>query len=77
MKDSNILAYQTRLSAIFTSADKSCLTYTYPTRGIDKNRITTRVANTLVAYYVVKTLEVDIIVTSYTTSTFNMADVNV
>ena len=30
------LAYPTRLSAIFTSADKSYLTYPYPTRGIDK-----------------------------------------
>ena len=27
------LAYQTRVSAIFTSAEKSYLTYLYPTRG--------------------------------------------
>ena len=44
------LAYQTRFTAIFTSADKSYLrpTYLYPTRGIDKKRIITRVVNTLV-----------------------------
>ena len=44
IKDSYILAYQTRFSAIFTSADKSYLTYPYPTRGIDKKQRTTRVA---------------------------------
>ena len=43
-----LLAYQIRFSMIFTSADKSYLTYTYPTRGIDKNRITARFVNTLV-----------------------------
>ena len=37
---------------IFTSAVKSYLTYPYPTRGIYKNRITTRVVNTLVVYEV-------------------------
>ena len=42
------LAHQTRFSAIFSSADKIYLTYPYPTRGIDKKRITTRVVNTLV-----------------------------
>ena len=44
-------APQTRFSlfAICISADKSYLTYPYPTpRGIDKKRITTRVINTLV-----------------------------
>ena len=35
-------------SAIFTGADKSYLTYPYPTRGIDKKRTTTCVVNTLV-----------------------------
>ena len=45
--DKTFLIYQTRFSAIFTSADKSYLTYPYPTRGIDKKRITTRVVNTL------------------------------
>ena len=34
--------------AIFTSADKSYLTYPYPTPGMDKNKKTTRAANTLV-----------------------------
>ena len=64
-----------------TVKDTYNLTYPYPTRGIDKNRITTRVVNIL--FYrrsrnsVVKTLGVDIIVTSYMTSTFNMADVKV
>ena len=48
MMDSIFLAHQIRFSVIFTSADKSHLTYPYPTRGIDKNRITTRVVNTLV-----------------------------
>ena len=45
-------AYQTRKSEISTGAVKSYLTYPYPTRGIDKNRITTRVVNTLVVYEV-------------------------
>ena len=36
-----VLAYLTRFSVIFTSADKSCLTYPYPTRWKDKNRIPT------------------------------------
>ena len=31
-----------------TSADKSYLTYPYPTRGMDKNRKTTYAANTLI-----------------------------
>ena len=44
----HFLAHQTRFSAIFTSADKSYLTYRYPTRGIDKKCITTRDVNTLV-----------------------------
>ena len=39
------LAYRTRFSAIFTSADKPYLTYPYPIRGIDKKRITTPVVN--------------------------------
>ena len=43
-----ILAHQTRFSMIFTSADKSYLTYPYLTRGIDKNRKPTHIANTLV-----------------------------
>ena len=43
------LAYQTRFSAIFSSANKSYFTYHYPTCGIDKKkRITTRVVNTLI-----------------------------
>ena len=46
--DHYILAYQTKFSAIFTSADKACLTYPYPTRWTDKKRITARVVNTLV-----------------------------
>ena len=37
-----------RLSYIPLSEHKSYLTYPYPTRGIDKKRITTRVVNTLV-----------------------------
>ena len=47
-QDTSFLAYQTRFNTIFTSADKSYLTYPYPTRGIDKNRIPTHVVNTLV-----------------------------
>ena len=35
-------------STIFTSANKSYLTYPYPTRGVDKKRIRTRVVNILV-----------------------------
>ena len=35
-----IFAHQTRFSVIFTSADKSYLTYPYPIHGIDKKRIT-------------------------------------
>ena len=34
-----ILAYRTRFSAIFTSADKSYPTYPYLTRGIDKKSV--------------------------------------
>ena len=41
-------AYQTRLFATFTGADKSYLTYPYPTFGVDKNRITPLAVNTLV-----------------------------
>ena len=41
-------AYQTRLFATFTESDKSYLTYPYPTFGVDKNRITSLVINTLV-----------------------------
>ena len=76
------LAYQTRFSTIFPSADKSYLTYPYPTRGIDKKLTITCVINTLVVYRrscnsVIKTLGIDVTETSYTTSTFNMADINV
>ena len=52
-------------------------------RGIDKRRIATGVVNTLAVYCrrsrnsFVKTLGVDVIVTSHKTSTFNVADVNV
>ena len=42
------LAYETRFSTIFTSADKSDLTYLYPTHWIDNKGITTCVVNTLV-----------------------------
>ena len=41
-------AYRTEFSAIFTGADKSYLTYPYPTSGIDKKRTTAHVVNTLV-----------------------------
>ena len=34
--ESDFLAYQTQFSTIFTSADKSYLTYPYPTCGTDK-----------------------------------------
>ena len=44
----SFLAYQTRFSSIFTSADKSYLTYPYPIPEIEKTRIPTRVVNTLV-----------------------------
>ena len=75
------LAYQTRVSSIFTSADKSYLTYPYPTRGMDKKQITTRDVNTLLyrrsRYSVVKALGFHVIATSHTTSTFNIVDVNV
>ena len=36
--ESSFLAYQTEVSAIFTSADKPYPTYPYPTRGIDNQR---------------------------------------
>ena len=42
------LAYQIRFSKIFTNADKPYLTYPYPSRGIDKKRITSHDVNTLV-----------------------------
>ena len=78
-----VLAYQTRFSAIFTSADKSYLTYTYPypTLGIDKIK-SQHVLSIHWLYRrshnsVFKMLGVDVIVTSYTMSTFNMADVKV
>ena len=65
---------------IFTSADKSYLTYPYPTHGIDKTN-----NNTCCQYIgcigdhvtVIKMLGVDVIAMSHTTSTFNMADINV
>ena len=63
----SLLVCEKRFSTIFTSADKSYLTYPYPTRFVDKIRISTRVVNTRV-----KTVA-DVI----TTSIFNMADVNV
>ena len=46
--DFNILAYQIRSSAIFTSADKSYLTYNTIVQHVDKNRISTRVVNIVV-----------------------------
>ena len=67
-------------SATFTSADKSHLKYPYLTCGIDKKEkqhvlsihwLYRRSRNS-----VVKTLGVDVIVTSHMTSTFNMVDVN-
>ena len=77
--DTIILAHQTRFSAIFTCDEKSYLTYPYPTRGVDKKRITTRVVQhigCIGSNSVFKMLGV-VIVTSHTTSTFNMADINV
>ena len=81
IKDSYILAHQTRFSVIFTSNDKYYLTYTYPPHGIDKNRK----QHVLPIHWlyrrsrksVVKTFEFDVIATSHTASNFNMADINV
>ena len=75
------LSHQTRFSAIFTNANKSYLTYPYPTRGIDKIEN----QHVLLIHWlyrkscnsVVKTFGDDVIATSHTTSNFNMADVNV
>ena len=58
----------------FTSADKSYLPYGYPTHGIDKKRITMCCQYTGCIgghVTVVMTLEVDVIATSHTASTFN------
>ena len=37
---------------IFTSADKSYLTYPYPTHAIDKKQITTHAVDTLIIGYI-------------------------
>ena len=76
-----VLAYQTKVSVIFISADKSYLTYPYPNRGMHKNEL----PHVLSIHWlykrshnsVAKTLEVDVIATSHTTSSFKMAPVNV
>ena len=60
MNDTYILAHQTRFSVIFTSADKSYLTYPYPTHGTDKRRIATCVVNTLVVLEVMYLCHQDI-----------------
>ena len=81
-KNKECLAYQTRFSSIFTSADKSDLTYPYPTRDIDKktnNNICCQLIHLLYrgSDSVIKMLGVDVIATSDTTSAFYMADINV
>ena len=60
LRDDSIMYVIKVFSAIFISADKSYLTYTYPTRGIDQKRINTRFVNTLVHNSVVKTFGVDL-----------------
>ena len=69
------LAYQTRLSAFFTSADKSYLTYPYMTciKIVQQHVLVIHGLYGRSHNSVVKTLEL----TSYMTLPFNMADVNI
>ena len=73
--------YSVRLLST-TLTSKRLAKYAFPCTGQSRGNscregITTYIVNTLDVYEVVKMLGIDVIATSHTTSTFNMADVNV